>query len=279
MPALTSESPAEVVARRRAAMELVRSTGARGGRIDPHRAIATIDLTAVDVALAAALATLTTVAYALVLPSLGAAWTRLFAWLAGPLGLGRVVTREASVGPFVRFAVPAFTAGAAVPTRVEWWVGLLVTLLALLATVPMRGRRLPLAYAVRFAAAVQCTALLFFALSPARFPYDLAVYVWGMMAVGAMVIGIVPLLLGLTFYLIDVSWSRKVGLTLLTMAHLAVLVPLQYALQSAIIVRASLLVMPLCFVLFALLPEVMVLVALFGWGMSWEPGRARGRRQ
>jgi hypothetical protein len=100
-----------------------------------------------------------------------------------------------------------------------------------------------------------------------------------MLLLGATLIGVVPLVFGLTFYVIDVSWSRKVGLTVLVMAHLAVLVPLQYALQAALIVHGSLIVLPLLFILFGLLPEIMVLIAWYGWGMSWPSARARGRRQ
>ena len=261
-------------------MTRVRSTGAQGGRIDPHRAIATIDLHQRDLLLAAAFFLVATIGYGLALPSLGHLWTAAFQWLSTPLGMaGTVGQRVTSIASLTRIGVPFFAAQASAPSRMAWWITLVVTVVVVLCTIPMRSSTLPLAYALRFAAAIQSTALLFFALVPARFPYDLAGYVSGMMLIGAMLIGIVPLVLALTFYLIDVGWTRKLALTLLVMAHLAVLVPLQYALQSVLIVHASLIVLPLCFVMFGLLPEIMVLVALFGWGMSWRPGRARGRRQ
>jgi hypothetical protein len=259
-------------------MHIVRSTGAQGGRIDPHRAIATIDLGTVDMLLAAVLTLVMTVLYVIALPSLGRLWTAAFRWLAAPLGLGGAGTHHVSA-PFLDFAVPFFVATAPVPSRLAWWVTLLVTVIVVVCTIPMRARQLPLAYALRFAAAIQCTALLFFAVAPTRFPYDLAGYVSGMLLVAAVLIGISPLVLGLTFYVMDVGWSRKVALTLMVMGHLAVLAPLQYALQAVVIVHASLIVLPLAFVMFGLLPEIMVLVALFGWGMSWRPERARGRRQ
>jgi hypothetical protein len=272
--------PVDPEARRREAMSRVRSTGAQGGRIDPHRAIATIDLHRRDVILAAACFAVATLLYALALPWLGRLWTAAFEALSAPLGMGGAVgQRVTSIASLTQVAVPYFVAQASAPSRTEWWITLVVTVVVVLCTIPMRSRTLPLAYALRFAAAIQATALLFFAVAPARFPYDLAGYVSGMMLVGAMLIGIVPLVLALTFYLIDVGWTRKVALTVLVMTHLAVLVPLQYALQSVVIVHASLIVLPLCFVMFGLLPEIMVLVALFGWGMSWRPGRARGTRQ
>ncbi|MDB4879308.1 MAG: hypothetical protein JWL60_754 [Gemmatimonadetes bacterium] len=278
MPALRRRGTPSPEADRLAMLALVRSTGAQGGRIDPHRSIATIDLPRHDVVLAALLSVVLVATYVAGVDLLAALWTRLFLALAGPLGLGGVGQRAASVAG-VAITMPCFTAHAPTPGAAAWWVTLVVTVLTLAGTLFLRGAWLPLAYALRFAAAIQASALLFFGLVPDRFPHDLGGYVSGMMLVGAVLIGIVPIVFGLTYFLMDVGWSRKVALALLVMAHLAVLVPLQYALHAAVIAHASLIVLPLCFILFGLLPEIMVLVALFGWGMSWQPLRARGRRQ
>jgi hypothetical protein len=263
---------------RRAVLARVRSTGAQGGRIDPHRAIATIDLGAMDLAGAAALTVLFTGAYLASLGWLEQLWSAVFRVLAPSLGLGRTIGVR-TAGTLLRVAMPVFTVQAAPPSRTAWWIALVVTALLVLVSAFLRDGWVPLAYGIRFAAAIQATALLFFAVAPAAFPYDLANYISGMLLLGATLIGVVPLVFGLTFYVIDVSWSRKVGLTVLVMAHLAVLVPLQYALQAALIVHGSLIVLPLLFILFGLLPEIMVLIAWYGWGMSWPSARARGRRQ
>lgn len=280
LAALRRRSAPTAAERQEAMLALLRSTGAQGGRIDPHRSIATIDLPRHHILLAAGLAAVTVLAYVRALPWVTRAWTATFEWLAGPLGIGGpVALRSAAVASVVELQVPYFAADAAPPGLVAWWVAFVVTVGVIVATLFMGKTRLPLAYALRFAAAIQTTALVFFAFAPDHFPHDLASYVSGMMLVSAVLIGIVPLVLGLTFYLIDVGWSRKVALTVLVMGHLAVLVPLQYALQAALIVHGSLVILPLCFILFGMLPEIIVLIAFFGWGMSWSAERARGRRQ
>lgn len=267
-------------AERRALMALVRNTGAQGGRIDPHRSIATIDLTVSDVLLATALATAVLALYVASLEEIGRAWTAVFRALAGPLGIAAGVgTRATTIASVAEIVVPFYEMPARAPGAVAWWVTFAVTVGVLGATVFMRNRLLPLGYALRFAAAVQVTALAFFAIAPARFPYDLPSYVSGMMLLGAILIGVVPIVYGLTFYLVDVGWSRKLLLTVLTMGHLLVLVPLQYVLQSVVIAHASLIVLPLLFILFGMLPGIMVLVAMFGWGMSWRSLGRRGSRQ
>ena len=266
-------------AERHALMALARSTGAQGGRIDPHRAIATIDLSRADVVLAVLLSLGTLALYLVSLGAVGRLWTAAFSWLAGPLGLGDVGQREARLGALLRVSVPYFTAAAPLPTRETWWIALVVTVLVVALSFAFRKAFLPLGYALRFCAAIQVTALVFFGLVPDRFPYDLPNYVSGMMLVGASVVGIVPIILGLTFYVIDVEWWQKVGLTVVVMGHLLVLVPLQYALQAVVLRHASLIMLPVSFIIFGMLPEVMVLISLYGWGMSWRARRARGRRQ
>jgi hypothetical protein len=264
---------------RMALMARVRSTGNQGGRIAPHRAIATVRLTRADVAIAALLTIALTLLYLASLGAVGELWTAIFRWLAGPLDVGGVARRAGTVVSAVSVSVPYFTARAGAPSWTVWWVTLVATVIVLIGSLFLRGRFLPVAYALRFIAALQGTALLFFGLARDRFPYDLDLYISGMMLIGAAVIGLVPLILGLTFYVIDVRWSQKIALTAIVMGHLLVLVPLQYALQAYVVVHASLLFLPVGFIVFGILPEVMVLIAFYGWGMSWRAGRSRGRRQ
>jgi hypothetical protein len=56
----------------------------------------------------------------------------------------------------------------------------------------------------------------------------------------------------------------------LIVGHLVVLLPLQAVVHAWIIHRASLLSMPLLFLLFGVLLILFVYVALYGWGMSWR---------
>jgi hypothetical protein len=90
---------------------------------------------------------------------------------------------------------------------------------------------------------------------------------------------VIPVLLALTFYVIDVGVLRKIVLTVVMLGHLLVFVPLQYAVHAWLVVHGTLLLLPVLFLLFGLLPEVMVLIALYGWGMSWRAQRARTRRE
>jgi hypothetical protein len=247
--------------------------------INPHRAIATLPLRAADVVIALVLGLGTSGIFVLELDVIGRAWTWAFARLAAPLGFPGIRVHVIEIGSVLAFQLPVFFVRASAPSRLHWWITLLVTVVLALVSLLLRDRWLPLGYALRLAALIQSTALLFFLINPWPFPYDLAGYITTMQVAAVAAIGIIPLVLALTYYVIDARFREKLGLTVAIVGHLLVFVPLQYMLQSYIIAHASLLVMPLCFALFSLLPEVMIFIALYAWGMSWPSRELRGRRE
>ncbi|MEO7456439.1 MAG: hypothetical protein ABIY52_09270 [Gemmatimonadaceae bacterium] len=258
----------------------LRQRGNHGTLIHPHRAIATVRVTALDILLAIVLTLGTTVAVGASFGRIGQLWTWMFTLLAEPLGFsGGVVSRTISDFPFTGVAVPAYAGMPASPAGMTWWVTLVVTIVVLAGSLLMRRGFLPLAYALRLCAFIQATALVFFHFAPARFPYTLQSYTSSMLMSGMAVMAAVPLTLGLTFYLMDVGIIRKIGVTVAMLVHLLVFIPLQYMVQSYVIAHGSLLLMPLLFMLFGLVPEVMILIALYGWGMSWRVTRVRAMRE
>ena len=256
-----------------------RFRGTHGTMINPHRSIATLPLRAADLVIAVVLGIGGSAIFVFELSLVGRAWSWAFAHLAGPLGFAGIRVHEIEIGSVIAFQLPFFFVGANAPTRLQWWITLIVTVVVTLVSLLFRDRWLPLGYALRLAALVQTTALVFFLIKPWPFPYDLAGYITTMQVAAVAAIAIIPLVLGLTYYVIDARFRQKLGLTLAVVAHLLVFVPLQYMLQSYIIARGSLLLMPLCFSLFALLPEVMIFIALYAWGMSWPSRQLRGRRE
>jgi hypothetical protein len=265
---------------RAAMLAPLRRRGNLGTIIDPHRSIATVQLSRVDVLLAALLAIVTSVTIATSLGAIGQLWTWIYVRLAGPLGFtGGVGERVFDARPLGSFALPYFNMQAPLPSNTVWWVALVVTAVVLVVSFLLPHAFLPLAYALRLMVMVQATALVFFRVAPSRFPYDLPSYTSSMLATGMAILLVLPVLLALTFYVIDVGLLRKIILTVVMVGHLLVFIPLQYAVHAWLVLHGTLLVLPVLFMLFGLLPEVTILIALYGWGMSFRALRARTRRE
>jgi hypothetical protein len=139
-------------------------------------------------------------------------------------------------------------------------------------------RRLTPARALlRLLAAVQVSALLFFALSTEPFPFRVADYLFGLMATGLIAMAAVPLLLGLTLYPLDLGWGRKVLITVLMLAHYVVLTPLLVLSHTWLVLHTGALLMPALFLGLGVLPFGLAFVAFYGWAMSW-PSELAGRK-
>ena len=129
---------------------------------------------------------------------------------------------------------------------------------------------LPLRYVLRLLAFFQAGAQVFFGFWSWAFPYDGSGYVHGMLIADLMLISLIPVILGFTYFVLDFGLGRKALLALLTMLHMLILVPLQYAVHAYVIHHLSLLFMPLMFFVFGLTVNVLVFISFYAWGVSWQ---------
>ncbi|WP_148306452.1 hypothetical protein [Gemmatirosa kalamazoonensis] len=257
------------VSRRDAVYEL-RRRGVRGGVIRQHRAMATLSATPMLLVNMLAIPLALTVGVLLALPWITDRWGDLLRALGTPLGFGNVVlARAVSIGNLYSLAIPYVNVQAPWPGRVALVVGAVGSLLALAATFALSPRQLPLRYAIRAVVALQLVSIAYFALARPPFAYRLPDYLVGFLSTGAAVLVLLPLLLGLTFFLFHMALWRKLLLAALLVAHMAVLFPLQALVHAYLVTHATLLVLPPLFLVFGLLVETAVFVAFYGWGMSW----------
>lgn len=250
----------------------LRDRGFRGGRIAPHRAMIGLAVSWSLLIDLIVLPLIFMVAMIALLDPLMTLWRDFFNLVRVPLGLpGVVATRIFEVGP-IGIAIPHFTSSAAWPERLDLLTGWLVTGLMLATGLFLRGRLLPFGYLLRVLAAVQLTAQLWFTFSPAPSLYSLPEYISGLLICGVVILTLIPFLVGLTFHIFDFLLWQKLLMTALLLMHLSVLLPLQAVVHTWVIHRASLLAMPMLFLVFGVLLDVFVYVALYGWGMSWRSG-------
>ena len=183
---------------------------------------------------------------------------------------GTVATRVFELAPFLTIAVPQLTIDALWPDRRALTIGWIVTAALAVAGMLLRGRFTPLAYLLRAIAVIQLSSQVYFAFSTPPFPYAVPVYQSGFLACGVVVLLLIPFLVGATFFVFGFALWRKLALVVLLLLHLAVLFPLQSMVHVWWIWHSSFLAMPVLFLVFGLLLDVFVYVALYCWGMSWR---------
>ncbi len=250
----------------------LRDRGFRGGRIAPHRAMIGLEVSWSLLIDLVVLPLMFAVAMIALLDPLMGVWRDFFNAIREPLGLpGAVATRVFEVGP-LGVAIPYFTTSAEWPQRLDLTTGWLVMGILFVAGLFMRGRLLPFGYLLRALAVLQCTAQLWFSFTTPPFSYTLGDYIAGLLVTGVIILVLAPFLVAFTFHIFDFLLWQKLTMATLLLVHLSILLPLQAAVHAWIIHRGSLLAMPILFLVFGVLLDVFVYVALYGWGMSWRSG-------
>jgi YaiO family outer membrane protein len=246
--------------------------GFRGRIIPPHRAILTLRLSGARALNGALAAVLLSVLWFFAINPVARIWAAMMRFWCEVIGFNAdsEIVRHTIFGGAWVIEFPRLAAGAAPLTGGIWWAGMIATLVVFLGSYLLPRRWLPFLYLLRTAAIVQATAQLFFGIAPGAFPYDVTGYTEVLLTAGMMLIGIVPLLYGLTYFTLDFSRSRKLAIVLIAMAHLMLFIPMQYVAHAYLLHHGSLLVMPLLFWMFGLPIDVGVVIGFYAWAVSWK---------
>jgi hypothetical protein len=137
----------------------------------------------------------------------------------------------------------------------------------------------PLRMLLFLIAFVHATAVVFFVVSPTGLARDLPSYLETMMLGGVFLVSTVPPLFAFTYYILEASFLRKAFFTLACMAHLAVFIPLQYALHAFIVHHGSLVMLPLLYMLFGVFVDVFLMVAFYALAVGAIRGEDTGKRR
>jgi hypothetical protein len=252
------------------ALDAIRQRGWRGGLITPHRAFVRLHLGARQIVESVVLAFIGTATWIALLPAVGRLWGHILAFWGRQLGLkSDVILVPQGWGSHIHFALPCFGLSAGPATGTAWWITTGVTILAFTASFLLTEEALPWAYLLRVFCLLQATALGYFAIASARFPHDLPGYTVSMLVFSCVLIGLIPVLYGFTFYLLDFTFAQKIFLTLATVAHLVLFVPQQYMLHVYLL-HGSVLFMPVLYFVFGPFLDILVFIGFYSWGMSWK---------
>ncbi len=242
----------------------------RGGAttfLHEHRAFARLPNPARRLTEALVLTLVTTGAWIAALPFVGRVWGYMLAAVGGS---DRVVMTLYEVWGGLTVGVPHVVLEAPLPGAWLWGTTALVTILLFALSFFIPDRMTPGIYALRALLLIQASALVSFALRAEPFPYGLTDYLQAMMTTGLVIATVTPVVLGFIWHLQDVAWPKKLALAALMQGYAVVLIPLQYAMHGLILEQATMLFMPLLYILLGIPIHVLTLVAIYAWGMSWD---------
>jgi hypothetical protein len=205
----------------------------------------------------------------LLLPSVCRVWRYMFEFGVKQLQLNATVVLRPYVAGSFRVELPSIEMTSFPPDMTTWCATAIICALLLALSFGLPSRYTPLVYLLRFALAIQVSALTYFAVIPARYPHGATDFITSTMTSGSVLILLVPAIFNLIYYVFDFGTARKATLTVLTMLHLSVLIPLQGLVHAYILYR-SVLYMPVLFLLFGMPVEILVIVSFYSWGMSWR---------
>lgn len=252
----------------------MRFTGYAGTTIKMHRAFLTMPLRQIDIASALVLPLIFDALLLVLTDPLIDLWHAMLVFLTRQLGFDAIVTaRTTDLGP-VLVSFPNLDITALSPGTGTLIMTFLATAAIWLSTMLMQpARYLPIIYFLRALVLVMWTAILYFAFFSAVVPIQLTDYMGKSLAASYVLMALVPWLYGIALYIFDFSLLHKVGVTLVTLCYLAVFVPMQYLLQLIIFHYGSILFLPISFMAFGTFLDVFIIVAIYGWGMTWKSKR------
>lgn len=199
---------------------------------------------------------------------ISAGWHALFKFWVEKLELPATVTLTPFSDATGVSHLPSLALPSVLPDTQIWWAMLVLTVLSVPLGRRLPERFLPVRYFIYFIAFIQITALAFFATRPQAFPYSSQSYIDTALATGVVFMFIIPWIHALVYYIFDFSLLRKAWLTLLTLAFIALALPLQTMAHAYLLTKLSLLLAPLLYFIFSVLPLVLACVGLYGWAMS-----------
>lgn len=241
----------------------------QGGR--PHRSLLSTDWSTSGLLGTLLMAVLPVAALLALQPLLYEAWRGLLMWWAERLALPLALTL---VDGQPTLAWLAGSANSQLPGTALGALTAAVVVGVYAATYALGDRQMPLKYLLRVLCVVQASALLFFLLVPSRFAYTLSGYLAASLDAGYVLMLVLPILLALGWGVLRLPLHQKLIWPVLMLAYFALMVPHKALLHLLILQQMSLLFMPLLYLCFGAVLDLMIFVALYSWLASLAPADA-----
>lgn len=261
--------PREPVARHPARDQPERRRGYLGTTIPMHRALWHLRLGSFFWPQLVLLPSLANAAQLWIWPLVRRYWQDQFLFWTQKVGVASQVALRASGIPWVG-DTPSPYVVAGLPSTSQWWVGLALVAVLLLVSMRLPDALLPVRYLLRFVAFIQASAQLYFLFYAASYPYESATYLSDVVQQSTLLWFFLPWLLALVYLVLMQSAWRYLLLVALSAAYLVLLTPFLYSLHAWVLVQGSLLAHPALYLLGTLMLQIIALIGLYSWALTWR---------
>lgn len=234
----------------------------------PHRATRRYRITSTEIVANVVLVALALFAVYCVWPWILEFWSKSIQfWLTRVQVEGAQVKLANTHLPWMGASV-AIAARDTLPTMWQWWGTLVITAGVYALSYFVSRERLPLLYLLRTLVFMQATSLVYFYFWPSRLPVTLSKFGSDMIQLVGAMLFIVPILYGCTLYIFHMSLWRKLLTTAATLLYLVLCLPPHLSLLILIMQKGTVLLLPVIYFVFMLLPYIMVVIAIYGYSLS-----------
>ena len=252
---------------------LLRYGNAKGSIIPMHHAFKTLHLGSVSRMSAVVLPVFFSAFLWLFLPSIMNLWDHIFFfWMQNIYGSGVGYAPVNILGQDLSIPYPLLDADA--PSEIFVHRNLAVCIVAFFITLLISKRLAPFTYFTRAILLIQASASIDRMVSADFFPYTLKGYIVDAMIECTYMLFLIPILLGAVYYIFDFAPWKKILLTLMILGYFFITIPCQYMLHAYIIHEGTLLFLPLMYMMFGTLIDVLMFISLYSFGMSWKSRNA-----
>jgi hypothetical protein len=225
---------------------------------------------------AVAIVTLAMALHAWSLPWLTRAWSWALQTGVGALNLNALVSLQPMHLPWGLPAVSRLSlVGPAAATGLWGGVAQMAVLLAVALAVRRWRRQVgPWAPIIQTVLALSGLSVLLFGWGASSMPQHLAQHTGDLFVFGVVLQCLVPLVLGLTFFPLEGRWHLRLAAVALTLGYFMLCLPIKLLAHAWLIGHVGAAIMPLLFLCFGPVLDVLLFVAIYAWMASWRPAQA-----
>ena len=129
----------------------------------------------------------------------------------------------------------------------------------------------PLKIMVRALCLIQVTSVLYFFAFPASFPYTVTSHTTSLLKIGFYYMMAIAPMLAIGLGILKIPATQRIAAILAVLGYFAIMLPHKALLHALILESTSVLFMPILFLCFGSLIDLMIFISLYAWLISLTP--------